>query len=242
MELILACPDKLVIRNLQFFISKLRYEGEEFSLRDLEVLHLVYLRALEISEHNPDWKRKYLVQLLELQEFIKHIRIHCSFKKSKETWWRFPREIAENLILSPRRFFGLKGQKDFIVASLKRKQQKQVKVLPTRWMAVGYKDKGTRRNPAVDGSPTWKEVCISENVRQSWQLDQKIDYSLTNIPCLTRRKDLIVENREFYFGQLKYLFGNKVERRLNVLNNTKEKVELNEELLRRLLGKKSLLS
>jgi hypothetical protein len=34
-----------------------------------------------------------------------------------------------------------------------------------RFVGVGYKDKGNRRDPAVDGSPSWQEVATSSKMR-----------------------------------------------------------------------------
>jgi len=37
---------------------------------------------------------------------------------------------------------------------------------PKRFMGVGYRDKGNRRDPAADGSPSWQEVAQSEQSRR----------------------------------------------------------------------------
>jgi len=40
------------------------------------------------------------------------------------------------------------------------------KKLPAkRYVGVGYRDKGNRRDPAVDGSPAWQEVATSSKMR-----------------------------------------------------------------------------
>jgi len=37
------------------------------------------------------------------------------------------------------------------------------KAPPKRFIGVGYKDKGTKRDPAIDGSPNWKEVAMARS-------------------------------------------------------------------------------
>jgi hypothetical protein len=39
------------------------------------------------------------------------------------------------------------------------------KIAPKRFLGVGYRDKGSRRDPAQDGSPSWQEVANSEKMR-----------------------------------------------------------------------------
>lgn len=39
------------------------------------------------------------------------------------------------------------------------------KIAPKRFLGVGYRDKGSRRDPAHDGSPSWQEVANSEKMR-----------------------------------------------------------------------------
>jgi hypothetical protein len=36
---------------------------------------------------------------------------------------------------------------------------------PKRFIGVGYQDKGNRRDPAVDGTPSWQQVATSEVMR-----------------------------------------------------------------------------
>jgi hypothetical protein len=40
---------------------------------------------------------------------------------------------------------------------------------PKRFVGVGYRDKGTRRDPAVDGSPSWQDVANSAVMRAKEQ-------------------------------------------------------------------------
>lgn len=184
-ELILNCPDKLVIKNIKFLISKYRYEGLEFSQRDLEVLHCLYQRAIERSLKDYIWKRKYLFLLCKLKQFISTIKINRSFQDcTREVWWKFPRE-ALTYILDPRSYFGWKGDKCFYKASIVWKvRRKTLTVKSKRWMGVGYKDKGSCRKPEFDASPHWKEVAVSEKTRRESKNDFSYQYSLDDPPIL----------------------------------------------------------
>jgi hypothetical protein len=46
-------------------------------------------------------------------------------------------------------------------------------VPPKRFIGVGYKDKGSRRDPAFDGTPSWQETAqyLSNLEREAEELD-----------------------------------------------------------------------
>jgi hypothetical protein len=60
-------------------------------------------------------------------------------------------------------YFGLKGQRNlsnsFSIILNRTLVPKSVK--NKRFIGVGYKDKGSRKDKAVDGSPSWQEVASS---------------------------------------------------------------------------------
>ena len=47
------------------------------------------------------------------------------------------------------------------------KQYDRIKIPPKRYVGVGYRDQGSRRNVAYDGSPSWQEVATSAIMRDS---------------------------------------------------------------------------
>jgi hypothetical protein len=43
---------------------------------------------------------------------------------------------------------------------------------PKPYIRVGYKDKGTRRDPSWDGSPSWQEVAMANTEKLKWKQNQ----------------------------------------------------------------------
>jgi len=77
--------------------------------------------------------------------------------------------LTQSVIYDERSYFRIKGQnrnKDFRLVF-------NDTVLPRRappkpYIGIGYKDKGSRREPAIDGSPKWQEVAtFNANLEES---------------------------------------------------------------------------
>lgn len=51
-------------------------------------------------------------------------------------------------------------------------------IKPKGYIGKGYTDKGTARNPAKDGSPSWQEVAMSKSGEEN-ESEQKIPVSNT---------------------------------------------------------------
>ena len=155
---------KLWVLRFKFLLSKLSYEGEEFSEQNLEELNFLAMEIYNKGEKDVTW-RKFSKQISLLKDFQKNIIILTSKRNSKSCWYRFPRECL-GMIQTEYAYFGLKNQKIFKDYSLIWRVRKIVKHPPHRYVGVGYKDKGTCSNRAVDGSPGWKQVATSDNLRK----------------------------------------------------------------------------
>jgi hypothetical protein len=153
----------------RFLLAKLLYEKEEgLHLDEFLVMWELYLQLLEVNSKDPSFHEKYgdffekslyLFRLLgESREFP--IRIE---EDDSAQYLERIREVLEPMLPTRSAYFGLKGQKslkscfslDFANDLIQRK-------LPEpRVIGVGYRDKGSRRDLAVDGSPDWKEVFFA---------------------------------------------------------------------------------
>jgi len=88
------------------------------------------------------------------------------------------RASFQDIIPSPREYYGLSGQRDLRQSFRLVLNDTLVpkRCPPVRFIGVGYKDKGTRRDTAVDGSPGWKEIgtFFSNQEREAEELDSSI--------------------------------------------------------------------
>jgi hypothetical protein len=156
---------KVIIRKgsnrfklLQYLLGRYRYDPEGLHLEDYLVLFDVYYQLLEQKSPSFAEKLQLLVSedLLEIMKKLQQVKIFPAIPKdvtkerlSKIQW-----------IPSGNAYFGQKGQgytsrgyrlvfNDTLVPR---------KFPPKAFIGVGYKDKGSRRNSAEDGSPSWQEI------------------------------------------------------------------------------------
>jgi hypothetical protein len=86
------------------------------------------------------------------------------------------------ILPKPEAFFGLMGNRD--MRSSFRVQFKSSWIPPKkveRYIGVGYKDKGSRRFPELDGSPTWQRVATVLANREREQEEALSAYSASKV-------------------------------------------------------------
>jgi hypothetical protein len=167
---------------LRFLLAKLRHSLEGVSLEEYLLLYHLYF---ELSENkDPLFSEKH-------QDFLNKIKgILVNFNENKV----FPiilndqgkerlDEIFSKSIPSAREYFGLTGQRSLrdsfrlvLHDSIRPK-----KFPPKKVIGVGYKDKGTCRDPALDNSPSWQEVAqvFSYRERKAEENYSSCSFSLT---------------------------------------------------------------
>jgi hypothetical protein len=159
-------PGTKRITLFRFLLADLLYGKEEygFSLERYLVFFELYFELLESPD--PLFRAKWLSSLMELKPFMDKLARIVTFPV------RVPKvkrdEIVEllkhnPLLPSKSAFFGLNGNRDlqlsfWIVFDAPWKHRKPK---PAPFIGVGYRDKGTRRIKAEDGTPHWTEVAAS---------------------------------------------------------------------------------
>lgn len=147
----------------RYLLSKLVYEKYEFTASDLLALYLNQLWLEQKCAHDSGFLQKFGKTLEVLSSLMKEINFRTDF--TDRALRRFQSRIKENLedFIFPRRNFAqisilYRGFVQPIDPTLKTLERKSKK-LSKRRIGVGYRDKGTLKNPAVDGSPSWQEVA-----------------------------------------------------------------------------------
>lgn len=160
----------------RFLTAKLLYETEEgLHLDEFLVLYSLYYDLWDVKDSSfiekyDDWFQKtqmFFVSLARSQNFP--VRLNKE-KMDDEFFQSF-----EPFLPSKQAYFGLKGQRN-IRSSFEIRLNCSLppqRIKPKRFVGVGYRDKGTRRDLAKDGSPAWQEVS-----RHNFELDRRAEEEL----------------------------------------------------------------
>ena len=144
----------------RFLLAKMVYEEEGIHLDEFIILSERYFEFLE--SRDPSFRSKY-IEWFEENHFI-----FIEIFKQKSFPYRIPDKAQKDtkrafagLLPSQQAYYGLKGQRDlrksYKVVLNSQLQPQRLK--SKRFIGVGYRDKGTARNDAEDGTPSWKVVA-----------------------------------------------------------------------------------
>jgi hypothetical protein len=133
-----------------------------------------------LSDRCPTFLAEYSVEIQALLEFLTYVKkVDNEHMNSHPVVITLQFKHGRSFLFHPNAFFGMKkgfNIKRFCVrenAALKCKSYEQ------RYVGVGYKDKGNKKDPTVDGTPGWKEVAASNCIPNSVSLrgEPKLRYS-----------------------------------------------------------------
>jgi hypothetical protein len=164
----------------RFLLAKLLHDEEGLHIDEYIVLNELHFHFLESSEES--FIQAHENHLKNSGKILSQIRDQRSFPIRMKCFNLPDNVLRECGIPTAREYFGLRGQRDLkrsFVLILEDSLMPQ-KLSPARYIGVGYKDKGTCRQPARDGSPSWQEVAtvISNNEREA-EDSSFTEYSLT---------------------------------------------------------------
>jgi hypothetical protein len=148
----------------RYLVSQVAYKEEEVTFGTVLVMYDNLLWCQDKSEKDPHFQQKFGQSLTTLAELLKGMRFHPS--SFRYTIKRLAAKIRADLgdFIYPKR--NLPGIELHVKGHFQvlphRESGTPRKQLPERRrIGVGYRDKGHRRDPAWDGSPSWQEVAQS---------------------------------------------------------------------------------
>lgn len=156
---------KNLLTLARFILSKARYHGDQVTTTDQIILNLVWLdiEALTKIDNNFNIKNGQVVSEIAL------LLVQFNQEKKEGVFSEIPyvqttkefEKLRSPALMSPRAFLGLEKDPQFqrIYSFAVRERYLTTPFTPSRFIGVGYKDKGSRRIPSKDGSPTWQEVA-----------------------------------------------------------------------------------
>lgn len=146
----------------RWLLGKICYETEEFNLTDLCTLFENQIWLERKVQTDPEFQSKFGKPLEDLSILLKEINFRMEY--SDRALIQFRKRILENLkdFVLPKRNFSslapkLKGLFQLEPSSPLGKLIKSIP--PTARIGKGYRDKGSARDLAYDGSPRWQEVA-----------------------------------------------------------------------------------
>ena len=148
------------ITLLRFLTAKLIYDEDGLHLDEFIILFELYYDL--IGQTDPSFSEKYGDWFSNTLNFYEVIAKGKSFplRISKESKKDEIQQWLEPILPSKSAYFGLKGQRnmrDSFSITLNTSLP-PVRIPPKSYIGVGYRDKGTHKNFAKDGSPSWQEV------------------------------------------------------------------------------------
>jgi len=149
---------------LKYLLSKFVYDHDGLHLDEYIVLHELYY---DLSEsRDPSFNQRYGRKLREISIFFQKLSEAKNFPLRWEKNQDSVETLAsyfEDIVLSQNAYFGMKGNRNIRESFMLSFRDSVIpkKIPPKRFIGVGYKDKGSWRDPAFDGSPGWQSVASS---------------------------------------------------------------------------------
>jgi len=162
----------------RFLLSKAAVErASEFTVEERAILCYCYDRCNE--EKDPSFRKKWFN---ESNQDLKNLFLWISgtliVEPCHDKQWYLSFLQRKGSLVQAHAYFGWRkklGDLQKVFFSINRLLRKDPK--PKRWMGVGYRDKGTARDSATDGSPSWTEIVSSQgNFFQNRMKQPVIDY------------------------------------------------------------------
>jgi hypothetical protein len=152
----------------RFFVSKVIHDEEGLHLDEFILLFELFFEFDRMEDPNFKGNLTNLRNYCFLQ-FLKELQKNKIFpyqpqEETRKKWKDFTPSVA----YSERAYFRIKGQnrnRDFRLVMKDTLLPRRIPAKP--YIGIGYKDKGSRRDSAVDGSPKWQEVATYNSNRES---------------------------------------------------------------------------
>lgn len=145
----------------RWLLGRLVFDTEEFSLTDLCCLFENQLWLERKVQTDPDFNQKFGKSLEDLSIIMKEINFKMEYSDRALLRFRNKVKEMEDFVLPSRNYFSLrptmKGLFSLEPSSPMGKSLKQIP--PKARIGIGYRDKGSARDLAYDGSPKWQEVA-----------------------------------------------------------------------------------
>ena len=151
---------------LRYLLGKFRYQSENISLKDILTLYKIFLDVQDLTINDQNFQQKFgsTLEVVALQ--LKGVQIRNLKEPGLRALEKAIKKIPEDFILPKRnlkqaqkKLEGLYQLRPFKIEGTPLDQ-----LPPKLFIGKGYSDKGTARNPAVDGRQGWQEIAMHRGV------------------------------------------------------------------------------
>ena len=155
------------ITLLRYLVSKVVYNLESIELRDVLAVYSCLIDVQSLSERDPTFNQKFGSTLEVLAKLLKGVKFTKLDEKNLKKLRKALVNTPENFLYPKRNLAQIKAKVGgtYSLSLLKSSGIETRKLPPKLYIGKGYSDKGTARDPAIDGSPRWQDVAMSEVVK-----------------------------------------------------------------------------
>lgn len=151
---------KVALLLTRWLLTKFYRSGRKYSDEEKAICYLV--AEYWNSYRNEGFYQKNQLELLKLRQLMRFSLKPGKLGRHEEVQEKLI--LQQTVLFTPRAFLSLPG--DFGRGFLLRKNRKLARPHPElRRIGVGYRDKGTARDSAIDGSPRWEDIAVSPSSR-----------------------------------------------------------------------------
>lgn len=147
----------------RYLLSKIAY-GEQVGFREIGALFLNQLWLENKTKTDNQFNQKFGRTLEDLSNILRQLNISRGINSTVIANLRSKVNNQLEAFLIPRRNLAqwkMKFDSSVILTSPKPSGVLNKTLPAERYIGIGYRDKGTAKNPALDGSPSWQEVAQS---------------------------------------------------------------------------------
>lgn len=161
-QMVKISPKAKRIYLQRFLLSKFVYFKEELELRDICCLFENQLWLELKCQSDPEFLKKFGKSLEDLSIIMKEFNFKTgTTDRALDQFSKRLRDNLETLILPKRNYLGAKTHCNglFQLKDSQSPGKPKKSVPPTARIGKGYRDKGSAKDLAFDGSPSWQEVA-----------------------------------------------------------------------------------
>lgn len=152
----------------RFLLGLLVFKPEKIRFLDLLALYENQLNLEQLALRDEKWRNKFGSALEACSKILRSYRF--SERNYSKVLLKIRREVKESLngFYLPERnlktvYQAYRNAVHLVESRPDGKLKKHIP--PKKFIGMGYGDKGSRRDPAWDGSPSWQDVALSDKFR-----------------------------------------------------------------------------
>lgn len=148
----------------RLIVGKLLFTPRNVTLSELIILYDNQLNLERLAKKDPGFRKKFGSSLEELSLILSSTQISLGYPQRAINGLHVKLKVLEEFAVPKRNLANLQRRShDWVWLEISTSSGiERSRVPPKKVIAKGYTDKGSARNKAVDGSPTWQELATAD--------------------------------------------------------------------------------